>query len=198
MTLHQSGEAKLCCIKKQPRNLSGLTHKHLFPAREKLGGLAEAGVGCAPFSPAGTLAGEWGPIWNVTGYLGRETGSQRVCFGSYKLWLGSVTVTYAHSPLARNSHMSLPYCKESALLLAVAWGGLQGLLPPPLLLLILESLEHLSSLLVTLSPAYRMWFPDPLGRLPMIQSFQKFILGRGEALLKNCYTSSFSQVVSMR
>lgn len=43
MTLRQSGEVKLCCIKKQTRNLSGLTHKHLFLAREKLGGLVEAG-----------------------------------------------------------------------------------------------------------------------------------------------------------
>lgn len=198
MTLHQSGEAKLCCIKKQTRNLSGLTHKHLFLARENLGGLVEAGVSCAPFSPSVTLAGEWGPIWNITGYLGRETRSQRVCFGFYKLWLGSVTVTYAHSPLARNSHMSLPYCREPAFLLAVAWGGLQGLRPTPLLLLILEFLELLSSLLVTLSPGFRIWFSDPLGRVPMIPSFQKFILGRGAALLKNCYTSSFSQVVSMK
>lgn len=62
MTLRQLGEAKFCYIKKEPRNLSGLTHTLLFLAREKLGGLVKAGVSCAPFSPAGTLAGEWGPI----------------------------------------------------------------------------------------------------------------------------------------
>lgn len=92
----------------------------------------------------------------------------------------------------------MPYCRVAACLLTVTWRGLQSLLPTLLLLLILKLLELLSSLLATLSPGFVMWLPDPFGRVLVIYSSQKCILERGVALPKNWYTSSFTQVVSIR
>lgn len=95
-------------------------------------------------------------------------------------WLGSGVVTFVHNPWAKNSCMPLPSCKGVADLI-VTWRGLQHLLPllSPLHLC-LDSLELLSSLLVTVNPSFIMWLSDPFGNILMIYSFQKLILG------KNC------------